>query len=416
MNRYKIEGGAELHGCVDVQGSKNAALPILAATVINRGKSLIHNCPCLSDVENTLHILKLLGCNVVRRGHDVEIDSAGFCSCDIPLSVMSKSRGSVIFAGAMLARCGRVYIAGSGGCCIGTRPINIHLKAFEAMGINVIRRRDAVVCSGEKIIPATIRLEFPSVGATENIMIAASAAKGCTVIENAAREPEICNLADYLRSVGVGVSGDGSATVRISGTDCLCPGEVTVMPDRIVAATYIAAVASAGGSICIKGVNPSDISSVIALFRRMGLSIGVLRDTLWVSKNQPLKNLSEITTAPYPGIPTDCQPLIVAVMCGSEGVGVVSERIFENRFGHCLRLTKLGADISIRGRCAVINGKPKLNAADVDACDLRCGAALVVALLGAEGTGYVSEICYIERGYENLCGELQKLGAHIERI
>lgn len=416
MNRYKIEGGNALGGRINVHGAKNAALPILAATILNGGKSTIHNCPDLSDVNSILEILKLLGCRVHRSGTDVTVDSSTFSARDIPLSVMRQTRSSTIFAGALIARTRRAFIAGSGGCCIGSRPIDLHLKGFKALGLDIIFRPDGILCHGAHIRPAKIRLDFPSVGATENIMIASALSPGLTVISNAAREPEIKNLADYLRSIGVSIKGDGTSDIYIKGTCHPTAGEVTVIADRIVAATYAAAVACAGGKLEISGISPSLLSPVIAILRRMGMAISCGKDGFTAEKTSRLINLPCLCTGPYPELPTDCQPLIVATMSTAYGFGAVREKIFENRFGHCKRLGDMGADISLCGRTAIVRGVERLTGTLVDACDLRCGAALTIAALGAQGTTHISQTQYIDRGYENLCAALSGIGANIERI
>ncbi|MBE7050348.1 MAG: UDP-N-acetylglucosamine 1-carboxyvinyltransferase [Ruminococcaceae bacterium] len=416
MKHYKITGGNLLSGEISVHGSKNAALPILAATVINNGKSIIHNCPNLSDVRNMLEILNLLGCRAEFVGRDVIVDSSGFSPKDIPYDIMKQTRSSSLFAGALLARGKRALISGSGGCCIGRRPIDLHLRAFGEMGADIIPTGDGILCVADCLRGSKIILDFPSVGATENIMIAASLTPSTTVIYNAAKEPEIVNLADYLRSVGVIIKGDGTGEIHIKGTCTPKDGEVEVVGDRIVAATYLTAVACSGGSIKIKSIDPGHLSSVIASYRKMGMSIGVDGDEIEVSRQTRLVNLPNIITSPYPGFPTDCQPLIVAAMTTSYGIGIVNERIFENRLGHCERLRRMGANIETTGRCAVVRGVYSLSGADVSSCDLRCGAALVCAALGAKGESVVSNISYIDRGYENLCDSLKILGAKIERI
>lgn len=415
MNRYKIEGGHKLHGSIDVHGAKNAALPILAATIINSGKSVIHNCPDLSDIQSTIEILELLGCSVSRENDDVFVDSSGLCPCDIPRCVMSKTRSSTVFAGALAARCKKAYIAGSGGCRIGRRPIDIHLESFKTMGMEISETDDAVICQAHNMKPCTVYLKFPSVGATENVMLASSLTPGCTTLINAAMEPEISNLASYLRSVGVKIEGDGTDTIKIYGTLSPTDGEVTVIPDRIVAATYIAAVLASGGKAVIKKVIPAHISPFIARTRQMGAHIQCTNDAVTVNSPGILTNIPYISTAPYPGFPTDAQPLLVSLMALAKGQGIVRERIFENRFGHCLRLNDMGADIDIQNSFACIKGVESLRGTAVDACDLRCGAALCVAALAAEGESYISNIHYIDRGYENLCESLRILGAVAER-
>ena len=416
MSHYKIEGGTPLYGSISVHGSKNAALPILVATILNGGKSKIHNFPHLSDVESILYILQLLGCRVVSDGSDVTIDSSGFSSKDIPLSYMQQTRSSSLFAGALLARTGRVFVAGSGGCSIGKRPIDLHLKAFKALGSDVSFQPDGVLCKAKHIFPCKIHLDFPSVGATENILLASSLSPTVTVITNGAKEPEIQNLADYLRSIGVSVKGDGTSEIQIQGTNHPKDGEVTIIPDRIVATTYASAVSCAGGRVNVDGISPSLISSVLAAYRKMGMNVVLRKNGFLIEKTNRCINLPHISTGPYPEFPTDCQPLMVASMATSYGFGLVREKIFENRLTHCERLMKMGANIEVSGRTAFVRGVMSLRGAFVDAPDLRSGAALTTAALGAQGTTHLSNIHYIDRGYENLCFDLKSLGAKIERI
>lgn len=416
MNRYKIQGGNMLNGSIDIHGAKNAALPILAATVINSGKSVIHNCPDLSDIQSTIEILELLGCTVTRDGSTVSVDSSNLFLCDIPKGIMSKTRSSTMFAGALAARCKKAYIAGHGGCQIGLRPIDIHLEAFKTMGMDILETPEGVICSAYNMKPCTVCLKFPSVGATENVMLASSLTEGCTTILNAAMEPEIINLADYLRSIGVKITGDGTPKISIWGTSHPEDGKITVIPDRIAASTYAAAAVISGGEISICKVIPRHLSTFIAVLRKMGADVSCIGDKITVKRKRNLSNVPYISTAPYPGFPTDAQPVLVSLMTLSNGTGIVREQIFENRFGHCLRLIKMGADIDIQKSFACIRGVKRLKAAEVDACDLRCGAALCVAALAAEGVSVISNTHYIDRGYEELCDGLKALGADAERI
>lgn len=344
------------------------------------------------------------------------VDSSDFCPTDLPYSVMQKTRGSTLFAGAILARCKTTFIAGSGGCHIGSRPIDLHLYAFEKMGMTINEEPSGIRCRASNMRPCVIRLAYPSVGATENIMLASSLTRGRTVIINAAAEPEISNLSDFLRSIGVEISGDGTSVVVIKGADSLSDGEVTVMGDRVVASTYAICAAMTLGSLEICSVNPRHLSPVIAYMRQMGVNINCMKNSFSVSCHERTHNVCNISTGPYPLFPTDCQPLITALMCVSDGVGMIRENVFENRFGHCHRLCCMGADITIKGKSALVNGVKNLNGADVDACDLRCGATLVCAALAAKGTSRITGTHYIDRGYENLGDTLRSIGADIERI
>ncbi len=415
MNIYRINGGHRLEGEIGIHGSKNAVLPIIAATLLNNGKNMIHNCPELTDIDGMTEILEFLGCIVERCGSDVSVDSTSLNDKEIPGHMMCKTRSSTLFAGALAARRGRVRISGRGGCCIGERPIDIHLMAFEKLGIDINDCGGEIFCDASGIKAGYIRLPFPSVGATENIMLASSLTPGKTIIANAACEPEIINLADFLRSIGVCVEGDGTPFVCITGTQSPGFGEVTVIPDRIVAATYAVCAAITRGCVKIENVNPFHLSPVLAVLRRMGCTIYGGKDFFTVECRKRTENPPLLKTGPYPYFPTDSQPLLMSLMAVSEGIGAVSEKIFERRFGHCERLIKMGADIKIIGNSACVRGVKKLKGCKVDACDLRCGAALVAAALAADGTTEISNICYIDRGYENLCPGLRSLGADIER-
>jgi len=416
VGEYKIHGGHRLSGEVVIHGSKNAALPILAATLLNGGKNLIHNCPELTDTENMAEILRYLGCSVMRDGKDVMIDSSNLNSKEIPGHMMCKTRSSTLFAGALAARRKRVFISDSGGCSIGARPIDIHLMAFEKMGMKISAIDGGILCSAGEMKACSVRLPFPSVGATENIMLASALTPGVTTIFNAACEPEICNLSDFLKSIGVGVAGAGTSVICISGASRPQNGEVTVIPDRIVAATYAVCAAITGGCVRVEGITPSHLSPVLAILRQMGCTISFGNDFFTVECRKRTENIPLIKTGPYPYFPTDSQPLLMSLMTVSKGVGAVSERIFERRFGHCERLRHMGADIKIIGNSACVRGVSRLKGCCVDACDLRCGAALVAAALAADGTTMISRTDYIERGYENLCTGLSGLGADIERI
>lgn len=414
MSRYKVEGGYKLKGNVHIHGAKNAALPILAATVINADKSVIHNCPHLSDVENTIEILKVLGCTVEQCGSDIYVDSTKASYTCIPRDMMKKTRISTLFAGSLAARFKMSYIADSGGCLIGSRPIDIHLNAFKKMGMN-IKFGDTIQCRADAMHSCRINLPFPSVGATENIMLASSRFTGSVLITNAAKEPEIINLAEYLISIGADIKGAGSDKVLIRGCDCTKKGEVCIIPDRIVASTYACCIAACGGEAYID-CPPHLLSSVISILRKMGVLVFCEKNGFFVKSEKRCINVPYVCTGPYPSFPTDCQPLIVSLMSVSEGMGVIKEKIFENRFGLCEKLNKMGANISVNGRTAVICGVKNLKNCDTDACDLRCGAALILAALATDGIEYIGGTEYIERGYEDICADLRCLGAKTERI
>lgn len=415
MEVIKIHGGMPLSGSIDIQGAKNSALPILAATVISGGESVIHNCPDLSDVRTTLEILRSLGCGVSFENGTVTVNSKDLATERVPQNLMEAMRSSVIFAGALIARCARAEIFHPGGCRIGSRPIDLHLKAFERLGINVDEEHGRLICTG---IPrsANIFLEFPSVGATENIMLAACRGTGSVVITNAAREPEIADLQNFLNAMGARICGAGSDTIEIHGSTDFHDCEHTVIPDRIVAATYMASTVTAGGKTQLRNVVPNHLSAFIAVMRECGASVTVGRDFLTVKAPAYIRPVKMINTLPYPGFPTDAQSIIMSVMACARGTGIIRENIFSSRFSHAAELARLGADISVADRIAVVRGVKRLSGARVSAADLRSGAALAAAALGIDGETHISNVAHIDRGYEKFEQTLTELGADAERI
>ena len=416
MSVIKIRGGRPLSGSIGVQGAKNAVLPILAACVLNGGRSVIHNCPDLTDVRISLDILKHLGCDVSFSNGTVIVDSSEIISASVPDELMRSMRSSVIFAGALLARMGKAQISYPGGCNLGHRPIDLHLKAFKKLGIIIEEEHGNLNFYADNISPCQIFLEFPSVGATENIMLAACKANGTTTIINAAREPEIVDLQDFLNSMGAHISGAGTDVIEIEGTEKLHDCEHTVIADRIVAATYMAAVVVAGGRAEIKNVVPNHISAFIAVMRECGASISVCDDSITITAPKYIRPVKMINTLPYPGFPTDAQSLIMTVMATAKGTSIIKENIFGGRFNHAGELARMGADISIADKIAVVRGVRNLSGCDVAAADLRSGASLAVAALCAQGETTISNVCYIDRGYENFEQTLSLLGADIERV
>lgn len=414
MDSFLIGGKNRLYGTAKVQGAKNSVLPILAASILNGGKSEIHRCPDLSDVACTVKILRHLGCSVHREGDVISVDSSSMNRDDISDRLMREMRSSVIFLGAILARTGRANISYPGGCNIGARPIDLHLWALRELGAEIEEIGGNIVCRAKKLVGKDLTLSIPSVGTTENIMLAATAAEGITRIHNAAREPEIADLQTYLRTVGIRVSGAGTSTVEIEGGKPLKGVQHSVIPDRIVTITYMAAVAAAGGEVTLEGAEPEHISSVTAILREAGCIINEGNNKLHISSKQRLRAVKPIRTMPYPGFPTDAQSPMMAVMTMAEGTTVFIENIFENRYRCASELIRMGADIRIEGRVAVVCGVPELHGAKVTATELRGGAALVVAGLGAEGCSEVTDIVHIERGYDSLDSVLRSLGAKIE--
>ncbi len=416
MSVIKIRGGRRLDGSVSVQGSKNAVLPILAATLINNGKSVIHNCPDLTDVRVTLDILTHLGCQVSFSDGTVIVDSSSASGNEIPDSLMRSMRSSVIFAGALLARCGTAGFSYPGGCNLGHRPIDLHLNAFKKLGIIIREEHGRIECCVDRLFPAQIFLEFPSVGATENIMLLACAIKGTTTVINAAREPEICDLQNFLNAMGASVKGAGTDVIEITGGIKLHDCEYTVIPDRIAAATYMAAAVASGGRAEIKNVVPNHTSAFIAVMRESGASISVRDKSVYIFAPKYIRPVRLINTMPYPGFPTDAQSLVMSVMSIARGTGIIRENIFQGRYSHADELVRMGADISVSDKTAVIRGVRALSGCEVAAADLRSGAALAVAALAADGETSISNVHYIDRGYESLDETLALLGADIERV
>ncbi len=418
MGKLIIEGGKRLEGTINLQGSKNSALPVLAATVAVRGVNVIHNCPRISDVSATVKILEHLGCRVKTENSTVTVDSTNINSSEIPEDIMRKMRSSIIFLGPLLSRTSKACVGFPGGCEIGLRPIDLHISAMKSLGVTVIEDSGMLRCECMKRMKAArILLAFPSVGATENIMISAATAKGTTVILNAAREPEVCDLARFLNACGARIFGAGQSTVRIEGVSELHPCEHTVIPDRIAASTYMACAAVTGGNVTIDGVIPEHLDCVIPEFEATGCDFAISKNTLNIKAPMKLKNFRKIKTMPYPGFPTDSQALIMAAASVAKGTSIFVENIFESRFRHVPELNRLGAHITVEdNRVAVVEGVSHLIGAPVAATDLRGGCALVVAGLAAQGVTTVNLTDYIDRGLEKPEIYLTALGAEIKRI
>lgn len=413
MGIWRINGGNKLSGDLRIQGAKNAVLPIIAASIVTGCETELINCPRLSDVEAAMCIMRHLGCIAERDGDTVYINSHGMCVTDIPLELMREMRSSVIFLGAILARTHKAELYYPGGCELGARPIDLHLDALRALGADISDSGGRLECSDRGLKGTHINLSFPSVGATENIMLAACAAEGETVITNAAREPEIVDLQDYLRKLGASIFGAGTPTITISGFK---PAQVVghrVMTDRIAAATMLCSTAVAGGTVHLKSVIPEHIETVSRVLEYMGCRIDRGPRSLTISADGKLRAPKPVVTLPYPGFPTDAQPLLMAACLKADGTAVFTENIFENRYRHAVELRKLGADISVVGRVAMVTGVQKLTAAPVSATDLRGGAALVAAALGAEGETIIFDPGHIVRGYERLDEHLRDVGANI---
>lgn len=415
MSVWHIAGGNRLSGSVTVQGAKNAVLPIMAASVLAPGETELLNVPTLRDVNTTIRILRGLGCSVEREGDAVYIDSRPMSRSEIPHSLMRELRSSVIFLGALLARCGHARLSMPGGCELGPRPIDLHLMALRALGAEIDERGGDLICSAPSgLHGAGIALPMPSVGATENAMLAACAAEGETVIMNAAREPEITELQTFLQTLGADVTGAGSATVRVRGKK-LEPFRVghRIMPDRIVSSTLLCACAAAGGDVELRAVEPRHFSTVLHSLSECGCDIMSNSSSVRLRSGGNLKAPMPVITGPYPGFPTDAQPLMLAACLKARGTSVFVENVFLNRFRFTEELQRLGARIHTEGRVAVVTGVEVLHGAPTVATDLRGGAALMIAALSAEGETDILDSGHVERGYESFDERLAALGADI---
>ena len=413
MERYMVSGGRSLQGSLPVHGAKNAALPILAASLLCRGCRL-HNCPKLSDVEAACNILDHLGCKTQWQ-EDVLLIAPGESSdCSIPDRLMGEMRSSIIFLGAMLAKYRQAQLSFPGGCELGPRPIDLHLASLEKMGVEFRQDGDHLDCTvPDELHGASIDLSFPSVGATENIMLAASLAKGETIIRNAAREPEISDLAAFLNRAGGKVSIEKDGTIHICGVESLHEVEYRVIPDRIVGISYLCCGAITGGTISVERVEPDHMRAVFPILEAMGCHLSIDRTEILLRAPKRLKAVRNITTMPYPGFPTDALAPIMALSAVARGTTVFTENIFQNRYKQAWELCRMGADIRTEGRIAVVRGVAKLHPASVSCTDLRGGAALVITALATEGNTLIHEIHHIQRGYEDLPRILNQAGASI---
>ena len=415
MSSYIIEGGHILEGTVKISGSKNAALPILAATVLNVGKTTLYNVPNIQDTQMMFKILETLGGKVEKKNNKIIIDTSKINKFEIPEELMHKMRSSVILAGALLGRYKKAIFSYPGGCDIGSRPIDLHLRSFEKLGINVVKNYGNIICDAEKIKGEKIDLDFPSVGATENAILASVLAEGTTTITNAAREPEIIDLQNFLNKMGAKIIGAGTNEIRITGVKKLKDISYNIMPDRIETGTFLCLAVATKGNLILENTNAEHITPVITKLQEAECKIEIEKNKIKINSNKKIKAL-DIKTMPYPGFPTDMQSVFSAMLTTAKGTSIIVENIFENRFKYTQELNKMGAKITVEGKSAIIRGVRKLYGANVKATDLRGGAALVLAGLSAKGVTKVDDIEYILRGYENFDKKLRNINADIQMI
>ncbi len=415
MDKIIIEGPTRLNGKIAVSGAKNAVLPIIVASLLSEGTCRILDVPNLADVITIRDVLNDLGAKAEMIDTNImEINCSGIFKHEAPYDYVSKMRASVLVMGPLLGRLGKARISMPGGCAIGTRPIDLHLKGFEAMGVRITMEHGYIMAEAPKLTGARVYLDYPSVGATENILMAGVLAEGITIIENAAEEPEIVDLANFVNSMGGKVKGAGTKIIKIEGVRELGPTTHTVIPDRIEAGSYMIAATITGGELILENVIIDHLKPVIAKLKEVGAEIEEGESGLFIRQNNPIKAV-DIKTLPYPGFPTDLQAQFMALMSVAQGTSVLSETVFENRFMHAEELRRMGADIKIQGRSAVIEGVPKLAGTQVKASDLRAGAALIIAGLAAEGETELTNVYHIDRGYDGIVDKFRQVGAKIKR-
>lgn len=416
IGKYLIHSGHKIDGELTVQSAKNSFLPILAACLISDGEVVLHKVPNIIDVDYMTKIVENLGVKIVKYNDDLLVDSRHANTYEISSILTKEIRSSIFLLGAVLARFRQVKISYPGGCDIGNRPIDLHIKGLKALNVKVTEKHGYIICDGENMKPNTIHLDFPSVGATENLMMVATKINGITKIVNPAKEPEIVDLQNFLNASGCKISGAGTSVIYIEGVDKTNGCEYTPIPDRIATGTYIIATAMTGGKLLLKNTYPEHIESLISKLKLAGCDVSIKDNEIFTKANGRMKSIQNIDTQPYPGFPTDLQSQVMSLQTISDGVSIICENLFENRFKNAAELNKMGADIVIRDRMAIIKGVNKLYGADVQAHDLRGGAALVLAGLVAEGVTTVSGIHHIYRGYENFENNLTSLGLDIKKI
>lgn len=415
MSEYIIKGGKKAEGEVTISGSKNASLPIIAASILNQGKTTLYNVPQIHDTQMMYEILRKLGAEVVKKKNKVIIDTSKITKYEIPEELMRQMRSSVIFVGALVGRYGKVTFSYPGGCDIGTRPIDLHLKAFEKLGININKNYGNITCTCDRIVGEKIDLDFPSVGATENAILAAVLAEGKTTITNSAREPEIIDLQNLLNKMGAKIKGAGTDVIEIEGVKKLKDVSYNVMPDRIETGTFLCMAAMTGGNIKVKGVNQAHITPVIYKLEETGCKFDIEKNEIEIRAPKRLKAV-DIKTMPYPGFPTDMQSIFATSLTIAKGTSMIVENLFENRYRYTQELIRMGARITVEGKTAVVKGVRRLYGAKVKATDLRGGAALVMAGMVAKGETRIENIEYILRGYEKFDQKLRNLGIDIKYV
>jgi len=414
MDKIVIVGGEKLKGEIRISGAKNAALPILAASLLVDGWNTFYNIPDLMDIKTIKKLLKSLGVTM-EGGETLRINAGGITRCEASYDLVRTMRASILVLGPLVARRGEAWVSLPGGCAIGARPVNLHIKALRELGAEVTLKDGYVEAKASRLKGAEIYFDISTVTGTENIMMAATLAKGTTRLRNAAREPEIVNLAEVLIGMGARIHGAGSDVITIVGVESLHPTEAEVIPDRIEAGTFMIAAGITGGDIRIIGCDPSHLDALIAKLQDTGMSIDMTKDGLRVKGGGILRSV-DVKTLPYPGFPTDLQAQIMALMAVANGLSVITETVFENRFMHVSEMIRMGADIAIQGKSAIVRGAPKLHGAPVMATDLRASASLILAGLAAEGTTVLSRVYHIDRGYQQIEKKLSALGADIRRI
>ena len=415
MQKFIITGGRKLRGQLALQGSKNSALPIIAASLLCREECVLSNCPRLTDVYAASRILNCTGCKCSFSGNTAVIAPADITETSIPESLMHEMRSSIIFMGAVLGRTGECTVSIPGGCELGPRPIDMHLAALRKMGADIREEHGRIICCG-KAHGAKISLAFPSVGATENMILYAVTAEGETVINNAAREPEICDLCGFLRKCGADIKGDGGSSIIINGVPKLHGCEYSIMPDRIAGATYLSMTAAAGGELILTDACVPEMEPFLSVLEQTGCSIYTCGDRIYLRSGARLRALKErVRTMPHPGFPTDAQAVLMAALTSADGTSVFEENIFDCRYRHVDALVKMGADVQVMGKIAVVKGVDKLHGADVTATDLRGGAAMVIAALAADGISEIYGLSHIDRGYEKMEDAVRLLGGDMQR-